>query len=171
MYENLDKLNMLAPVLLRELRPLGADALDDIRQLSQRFPAEYLSFLHERGYGVMKEDVSSFPLLVVNQRPVDAARDYFGDDLIYSDGPYEEGAKDVVWIFGLDSTGTAFGFDSGDSWRLLEIDNSRCITRLDLTFKQFIEGLFICYPQRPIGFSSGIWRDSGGVEYSATAQE
>lgn len=171
MYENLESLNVLGPSLLRELHPLEPDALDGIRQLSPHFPVEYLAFLRERGHGVMNEDESSFPLLVVNQRPVDAAKDYFDDDLIYSDGPYEAGAKGVVWLFGLDSMGTAFGFDSGDSWQLMEIDNARCITRLDLTFKQFIEGLFVCYPQRPVSFSSSTWRDSGGVEYSVVAKD
>lgn len=171
MYENLENLNVMGSVLLRELRPLEPYELDEIRQISPYFADEYLVFLRERGYGAINEDSSSFPLLVVNQRPVDAVKGYFGDYLIHSDGPYEAGAKGVVWLFGVDSMGTAFGFDSGDSWQLMEIDNARCITRLDMTFKQFIEGLLVCYPQRPVSFSSNIWRDSGGVEYSIARKD
>lgn len=171
MYENLETLNALGPALLRGLRPLGDDDLHEVRQLSQHFPPDYLSFLNERGHGVINEDDGSFPLLVVGHRPIDAAKEYFGDELIYADGPYGEGAKGLVWLFGTDSTGTAFGFDSGDDWRLVEIDNARCITRLELTFKQFIEGLFVCYPQTPVSFSSGIWRDSAGDTYSVNAYQ
>jgi len=169
-YKNLENLNPLGLLLLSNLQPMAADALNEIRQLSPNFPEEYLIFLQEHGFGIMREDESSLPLLVINQQPIDAAKDYFGDDLIYSDGPYEPGAKGTVWLFGSDSMGNAFGFDSGDNWSLMEIDNFRSITRLKLNFKQFIEGLFVCYPQKPISFSSGIWRDSGGGEYSVAVK-
>jgi hypothetical protein len=56
---------------------------------------------------------------------------------------------------------------SGDEWRLVEVDNMRLITRLDLTFKQFIEGLFVCYPQFPKRYFDKKWFDSAGTTYQS----
>lgn len=169
MYENLEALNALGRALMERLRPVSSDEAYVMRQQWPLAPNEYFAFMQERGHGEIKEEDSALPLLTIQPMLRPAAADYFGDDGIYKDGPYEQGAKGEVWLFGWDSTGTAFGFDSGDNWRLVEIDNMRWITRLDLSFCQFIEGLLVCYPQRPVSFSNGTWRDSGDVAYNAPA--
>jgi hypothetical protein len=165
MYENLEKLHPLGKVLLKDLSPVSGDDLKMMRHQWPEAPEEYFLFIQEVGCGAMKEEPDGFPLMVFNRDLVDAESGYFGDDQVYKDGPYEPGAKGKVWIFGVDSTGTALGFDSGDEWRILEVDNMRWVTRLDLTFKQFVEGLFFCYPQRPVKYSQGRWYDSGGNMY------
>ncbi|WP_147290477.1 hypothetical protein [Pannonibacter phragmitetus] len=165
MYENLEDLNTLGGALFERLAPVAPDQILELRRRWSDAPSDYFEFLQERGCGDIKENEFSFPLLTVWPYLISAAKDYFGDDSIYKDGPYEPGAKGEIWLFGSDSTGAAIGFDSGDNWRLLEVDNMRWITRLDLSFRQFIEGLLVCYPQRPVRFSDGVWYDSGEVAY------
>lgn len=167
MYEKLETRQSMGRALLERLRPVPSDDVGVMRQQWPSAPDEYFVFLQEWGHGEIKEDDYALPLLTIQPTLCSAAADYFWDDGVYKDGPYEQGAKGEVWLFGWDSTGTAFGFDSGDSWRLLEIDNMRWITRLNLSFSQFIEGLLVCYPQRPASFSEGVWRDSGGNIYGA----
>jgi hypothetical protein len=165
MYENLEAFNPLGRALLERLIPASSEQGLALQQRWPDAPSEYFAFMQERGHGEIKEDNSALPLFTIQPALLSAATDYFGDDGVYKDGPYEPGAKGEVWLFGSDSTGTAVGFDSGDSWRLLEIDNMRWITRLDLSFRKFIEGLLVCYPQRPVSFADGIWHDSGNVAY------
>ncbi|PLR65234.1 hypothetical protein QCBJ_00275 [Pseudomonas sp. QC2] len=169
MYEKLEVFNALGCALLERLTPVSSGEISVIRQQWPAAPDEYFAFMQERGHGEIKEDDCALPLLTIQPMLLSAKADYFGDDGIYKDGPYEACAKGEVWLFGWDSVGTAFGFDSGDNWRLLEIDNMRWITRLDLSFCQFVEGLLVCYPQRPVSFANGVWRDSGDVSYSAPA--
>ena len=167
MYEHLESLNSIAPELLSELRPLTPNELEDLLKISKSFPMDYLIFLKERGHGVWNENESSLPALVFVNCPINAAKDYYFDDQIYTNNSSDSGAKGVVWIFAMDSVGTAFGFDSGDNWRLLEIDNYRNINHIEMTFKQFIEGCIVCYPQTPIRYSgNGIWIDMCGEAYS-----
>lgn len=165
MYEKLEAFNALACALLERLTPVSSGDVSGMRQQWPAAPDDYFTFMQERGHGEIKEDDCALSLLTI-QSILCPAADYFGNDEFYKDGPYESGAKGEVWLFGWDSTGTAFGFDSGDGWRLLEIDNMRWITRLDLSFRQFVEGLLVCYPQRPISFANGVWRDSGDVSYT-----
>lgn len=167
MYENLETLNPLGRALLERLIPVLPEQALTLRKRWPSAPNEYFEFMNERGHGEIKEDDSAFSLLTIQSTLLSAASDYFGDDGIYKDGPYEPGAKGDVWLFASDSTGTAIGFDSGDNWRLLEVDNMRWITRLDLSFRQFIEGLLVCYPQRPVSFTNSTWYDSGNFEYRA----
>jgi len=169
MYEKLEVFNALGCALLERLTPVSSGEISVMRQQWPAAPDEYFAFIQERGHGEIKEDDRALLLLTIQPMLLSAKADYFGDDGIYKDGPYESGAKGEVWLFGWDSVGTAFGFDSGDNWRLLEIDNMRWITRLDLSFCQFVEGLLVCYPQRPASFANGVWRDSGDVSYSAPA--
>lgn len=169
MYENLEAFNALACALLERLTPVSSGDVSVMQQQWPAAPDEYFSFMLERGHGEIKEDDCALPLLTI-QSTLRPAADYFGDYGFYRDGPYEPGAKGKVWLFGWDSTGTAFGFDSGDNWRLLEIDSLRWITRLDLSFCQFVEGLLVCYPQRPASFANGVWRDSGDVSYTVSVQ-
>ncbi len=167
MYENLEAFNALGYALLERLTPVTSGEVSVMQQQWPAAPDDYFAFMQERGHGEIKEDDSALPLLTILPTLCPAAADYFGDDGIYKDGPYEPGARGEAWLFGWDSAGTAFGFDSGDNWRLLEIDNMRWITRLDLSFCQFVEGLLVCYPQRPVSFANGVWRDSGDVSYNA----
>ncbi|MGK9416196.1 hypothetical protein ACSSUR_08570 [Pseudomonas cedrina] len=167
MYENLEAFNALGYALLERLTPITSGEVSVMQQQWPAAPGDYFAFMQERGHGEIKEDDSALPLLTILPTLCPAAADYFGDDGIYKDGPYEPGARGEMWLFGWDSAGIAFGFDSGDNWRLLEIDNMRWITRLDLSFCQFVEGLLVCYPQRPVSFANGVWRDSGDVSYNA----
>ena len=165
MYEKLEILNPLGRDLLKRLTPVPPEQVLAMRQRWPDAPNEYFAFMQERGNGEIKENGSALPLLTIQPLLLSAATDYFGDDGVYKDGPYEPGAKGGVWLFGSDSTGTAVGFDSGDNWRLLEVDNMRWITRLDLSFRQFLEGILVCYPQRPVRFVNGTWYDSEDVAY------
>ena len=122
MYEHLDKLP--EATLLQTLTPLTVAELDGARRTCPLLPEEYFAFLRERGAGMLQDD--SFVIL---GGPMDAAREIYSDEQIYLDGPYEAGAKGPVWVFGNDSMGITFGFDSGDSLRLVEIDNYRWVTR------------------------------------------
>src|SRR5690606_22547862 len=135
--------------------------LNDVEEMSIKkdfpsIPDEYISFMKRYGYGEIKEKESSWPILTISRSLV-VAEDYFGDDNMYIDGPYEPGAKGKVLIFGYDVSGNAIGFDSGDGWRLVEIDNMRWVMRLNLSFSEYVEGLFACYPQTPIRFSDDTW--------------
>jgi hypothetical protein len=166
MYEHLIGLQPSGMDLLGGLKPLSSAELVKIRQKWPSAPGEYLAFLAERGSGSL-EDGSPLPPFFFGPELLNAERDYYGDALFRENGPFEAGAKGDVWIFGTDSTGTAFGFDSGDGWRILQIDNMRWVTRLDLSFKQFIEGLLICYPQLPRRYAENKWFDSSGASYEA----
>ncbi|MBA4152282.1 MAG: hypothetical protein C0509_06950, partial [Acinetobacter sp.] len=163
MYENLEIFNTNGLPLLQRLMPVPSGQVLAMRQRWSSAPNEYFVFMQERGHGEIKEDDSALPLLTIQPTLLSAATDYFGDNGVYQDGPYEPGAKGEVWLFGSDSTGTAVGFDSGDSWRLVEVDNMRWVTRLDLSFRQFIQGVLVCYPQRPVRFANGTWYDSGDI--------
>jgi hypothetical protein len=68
-------------------------------------------------------------------------------------------------IFGYESMGTYYGFDSGDGWRLVEVDEFRIVTSLYLTFEEFITGLVLCYPQIAIKVENGEWIDGVGTRY------
>jgi hypothetical protein len=144
--------------LLSNLRPLSEGEISASLFDGHAFPESYSAFLREIGVGVLVDD--SFVFL---ERPLDAAKDIYLDEQIYCKGTYELGARGVVWVFGTDSVGTSFGFDSGDDWRLVEVDNYRLVERLGLEFQEFVEGLLACHPQSPKYFSAGKWFDSAGT--------
>ena len=72
-------------------------------------------------------------------------------------------------IFGSENMGTAYGFDSGDNWRLVEVDEFRIVTPLSLTFEQFINGLILCYPQIATSVEGEEWIDGVGTRYQLAA--
>lgn len=76
--------------------------------------------------------------------PIDAEKEVFNDDLVKRNG-----AVGPVCVFGHDQSGLTFGFDSGMNWKILEIDEDREVVPLKLTFKEFVEGLLVKYPQTP----------------------
>lgn len=78
---------------------------------------------------------------------------------------YEGGAKGDVMIFGHESMGTAYGFDTGDDWKLVEVDEFRIVTGLNLSFQQFIVGLVLCYPQIAMKVEGQEWIDGLGMRY------
>jgi hypothetical protein len=152
--------------LLGKLEPVSAEAVKRISAKLPGIPDSYLKFIHEIGVGEWKDELG-YGVYEFFEEPIDAAKDYFRDRLIFDDDVDNPGAVGNVWLFGCDSTGIAFGFDSGDGWQLVEIDSTRSVTRLNLTFEEFVEGLLVCYPQRPVRFSGSKWYDSEGVSYIA----
>lgn len=127
-------------------------------------PRDYLDFLLKVGSGDVKDELGFAPYHVFSS-PQNAAKEYFRDRLIYEHSDENQGAKGEVWLFATDSVGTGFGFDSGDDWRLVMIDSSRTVTRLKMTFTQFVEGILVCYPVLPIKFEKGAWIDAEGEEF------
>lgn len=139
MYEYLDGLDPKGG-LLNGLAPLSQSEIDQIAKAWPGIPDDYLVFLRERGAGGMEEGFH----FVFLRAPLDAERDVFKDDLVTRNG-----AKGPICVFGHDQSGLTFGFDAGDEWRILEIDEYRELVPLDLSFRQFAEGLLQKYPQTP----------------------
>lgn len=168
MYEHLEKLHPKAGELLEKLVPISEQQREIFVSADVDWPEDYLAFLYERGLGLLQESDAILPILDFCL-PIDAAKDHYCDDLIY-EFIESEGALGVVWIFAFNSQGHALGFDSGDGWRLMFIDNDRCIIRLDLTFRQFIEGVLVCYPDRPLRHEGGVWWDWVGEAHAAPVE-
>ena len=166
MYEHLKSLEPSGIPLLGGLRRLTADQAAAIRQTHPDAPPEYLSFLLEIGWGGWNDELGYTAYNFFNTLE-NAALSYFRDDLIYEDDEDHLGAKGVVWLFGCDSTGEAFGFDSGDKWQLVRIDTCRSVMRLRMSFAEFVEGLLACYPHQPVSYVGGRWVDSVGDFYPA----
>lgn len=94
---------------------------------------------------------------------VDAELELFHDKEIY-----KYGAKGPVKLFGSEWSGMNYGFDTGDGWRLVQIDTDRTVKSLNLSFKKFIEGMFVCYPDFPVSYEFGKWKVATGEEYSVS---
>ena len=103
---------------------------------------------------------------VFERRLLSAEHEYFKDRQIY-----DHGASGDVWIFGWENMGTAYGFDSGDGWRLVQIDEYRIVIKLKLSFKEFVEGLIVCYPQIPMEYTNGVWKDGVNRNYISRKPE
>ncbi|WP_175196635.1 hypothetical protein [Achromobacter deleyi] len=160
MYENIKSLLRNETSLELTLQPMSINDSESLKRLFPRCPTSYWAFLVEIGVGKIKggDEPANYPahfeFLV---RPLSAEKEYYFDRQIY-DG----GAKGDILIFGLDSTGIAFGFDSGDDWRIVEADNHRIVTSLDLSFEDFVVGIFACYPDFPVSCSGGKWKTATG---------
>lgn len=165
MYENLKTLQPIGVPLLQGLQKLLPLAVQEIARRHVGIPAEYLTYLEEIGTGEWKDELGFAPYYFF-PRPENAAKEYFKDSLIFDDDDDNPGAKGDVWLFACNSVGTGYGFDSGDGWRLVEIDTYRSVTRLDLPFRLFVEGLLVCYPFVPVGYKEGKWFDATGDVYS-----
>ncbi|WP_237226385.1 hypothetical protein [Rubinisphaera sp. JC750] len=157
MYEHLESLRPDQGPLLASLSPSSDPEIQAVVDAHPSCPAEYLQFLRERGAGAMLDEGEHF---VFERQLVSAEREYFQDKQIY-----DHGAKGDVLIFGWESMGTAYGFDTGDDWQIVEIDGDRTVTKLDLSFKQFVEGLLVCYPQIPTKYGAGKWEDGVKRQY------
>lgn len=86
-----------------------------------------------------------------------AEKEYYFDQEVYG-----LGAKGGVLIFGVESAGGVFGFDAGDDYQIVVIDNYRIVKKLFLSFEAFAVGVFACYPDFPTEYSSGKWRTANG---------
>ncbi|MBX8803247.1 hypothetical protein HBA92_21205 [Ochrobactrum sp. MR28] len=53
---------------------------------------------------------------------ISATNEYYKDNLIY-----EHGAKGDVLFFGFDSTGIGFGFDKGDKYAIVRVDEYKIV--------------------------------------------
>jgi hypothetical protein len=132
MFENLESIRPDLAKMFGRLRKVSRDSVDLMRKQYPGCPDSYWSFLMEMGVGPIEQDGEPFRF---EECLLNAATELYQDDLIY-----ENGAKGVVMIFGHESMGTAYGFDTGDNWSLVEIDEFRVVTRLGLNFEQFVIG-------------------------------
>lgn len=158
MYEHLESLRPEHGQLFASLTPSSDYEVQVVSDAHPSCPDEYLRLLRERGTGALIDKGEHF---VFEGRLVSAEHDYFRDRRIY-----DHGAKGDVLIFGRESMGTAYGFDTGDDWQIVEIDEYRAVTKLGLSFKQFMEGLLVCYPQIPMKYDSGRWEDGVKRQYA-----
>jgi hypothetical protein len=157
MFENLEALRPDLKPMFGRLRKSKPQAVAEMRIRYSECPESYWSFMLERGAGAIEQDGEPF---FFEERLVSAESELYRDRQIY-----ENGAKGDVMIFGHESMGTAYGFDSGDGWKLVEVDEFRIVTPLELTFEQFIVGLVLCYPQIAMKVENGEWIDGVGTRY------
>lgn len=126
-------------------------------------PDDCWSFLYEVGCGKVKEpdeSDNSPPHFECLERLPSAERECYQDKRIY-DG----GAQGDIFLFGFEGTGTAFGFDAGDGFHLVKVDNCRIVKRLDMSFKAFALGLLVCSPDFPGKYESEKWFNDLGDEF------
>lgn len=145
-----------------KLEPVSPDKIDRILAANSGIPSGYIQFLSEYGVGVL--NLGDFPDFDILDAPIDAAKDYFKEEVYFSlsDFPAPKGR---VLGFSTYSDGTLYGFDSGDDWRLVAIDGRRDVVRLELDFIAFVAGLVACFPQHPFKRSNKGWLDEFGDFY------
>lgn len=149
MYELLDSVNPIATRLLSGLHPLSAEEVNALKDGFPSLPHSYFRFMEERGAGAIVESAESFDHIRFLKKPLDAEREYYLDRQIHEDSDIGYGAQGPLMIFATDSTGIAYGFESGDSMKIVEIDNARRIRRLHLSFEEFATGVISEYPEIP----------------------
>lgn len=129
-----------------------------------KLPVGYIDFLRRFGFGKVRDngEPDNFPAhFELLRSPKSAQEDYFRD------GEFMKyGAKGDVLIFGLESTGIAYGFDIGNSNALVQVDNYRLVSSLKMGFCEFIFGIFACYPDFPDRYSEGYWFNDIGERHS-----
>lgn len=157
MFEHLDHFGLEPVGFLSDLKPLDETKVDALRKQFPDCPDEYFAFLAERGAGELEEGLMFFFLNGL----IDAENDLFKDREIF-----KFGAKGPVKIFGDDGNETSYGFDTGADWGIVSVDSSRIVKHLSLSFVQFIEGLFVCYPDYPVSYDDGKWKVATGEVYS-----
>ena len=157
MFENLETLRPDLTPMFGRMRKADPQEVAEMRRCYPDCPESYWAFMLERGSGPVDQDGEPF---LFEERLISAESELYCDRQIY-----ENGAKGDVMIFGCESMGTSYGFDSGDNWRLVEVDEFRIVTALGLTFQEFVFGLVICYPQIAVKVENGEWIDGVGVRY------
>lgn len=162
MYEVIKSNSAVNKGLIAYFRVIDENKAILIEKAFPGIPADYILFLKEIGFGDLKEidEPENYPPHIkFLEFPISAEKQYFFDRIIY-DG----GAVGDVIIFGIDSTGVAFGFDSGKAYQIVEVDSYRICTPLELTFEQFAKGIFVCYPDIPVSFDGKNWKNALGEE-------
>jgi hypothetical protein len=162
MFMDLETLRPDLKPMFGRLRKAAEQAVAEMRQKYPYCPESYWAFMMERGSGALEQDGE--PFFFVEQL-LSAESEIYRDRQIY-----ENGAKGDVMIFGYESMGTTYGFDTGNDWKLVEIDEFRIVTPLDLTFKEFVVGLVLCYPQIAIRVENREWVDGLGNRYKPNAE-
>jgi hypothetical protein len=160
MFEQLDFIRPDLKPMLGRLRKLPPEVVGPMMEKYPHCPSSYWEFLLQRGAGPLELDGEPFYFA---ESLVSAETELYCDRLIY-----EHGAKGDIMVFGHESMGTAYGFDSGDFWHLVEVDEFRIVTRLQLTFEQFVVGLILCYPQIAVCVDGNEWIDGVGARYQIT---
>jgi len=161
MFKHLDTISSNAAELLKDLTPVSEKNISTIKSKHPGCPTEYLLFIKERGGGGLEKGEMFF----FEDQLVDAETELFYDKEIYN-----LGAKGAVKIFGSECSGINYGFDIGNKWSLVQVNPDRTVTKLNLSFKRFIEGMFVCYPDFPVSYSNEKWTVATGEEFSLTKQ-
>lgn len=156
-FESLEALRPDVKPLFRQLRKAPAERISRMRQAHPECPESYWQFLSERGSGPLEQDGTPFTF---EEELLSAEKDVFGDGEIYSNG-----AKGDLLLFGHESMGVYYGFDTGKQWGLVEVDEFRIVTPMHLSFDEFVVGLVLCYPQIAIKVHGGEWFDATGNSY------
>lgn len=157
MFEHLDGISENSSELLGDLTPVTTQNVNALREKYPNCPDGYFHFLEERGVGGLEDGEMFF----FEESLVDAESELFLDKEIY-----KFGAKGPIKIFGSEWSGFNYGFDTGDEWALVQVDTDRTVKKLDISFKKFIEGMFVCYPDYPVSYDDGKWTVATGEEYS-----
>lgn len=160
-------LNLMSSQLIKDLEPLTLGEINDIRDKYPLIPKDYLDFLKNFGPGKVREVglPSRFPAhLEYLKEPESAENSYFKDRRIY-----ENGAIGDIIIFGVESNGVAYGFDSEDDFNIVQVDNYRIVEKLGLNFQEFFFGVLACFPDFPKRFSLGIWYNDIDEEFGISS--
>ncbi|MEC5397422.1 hypothetical protein [Uliginosibacterium sp. H1] len=164
MYEHLKGLTKNGVPDFSSLKRFSESETANLNETHIEAPFEYVQYLKEVGHGEWLDEDGFAPYYFLPTLE-NASEEYFKDTLIYEIDADSPAAKGIVWLFACDSIGQGFGFDSGDSWRVVRIDTGRSVERLDLSFLKFIEGLVVCYPIAPVSYADGKWFDGCGDSY------
>lgn len=136
---------------------LELEALEVAALKSANLPEAYIVFLERFGSVQFRDpgDPDNYPPnFELLSAPLLATSEVFQDEQIYS-----YGARGEVFVFGFESDGVAYGFDSGNHNALVVIDLDRSVEILEIKFEEFMLGLLVCYPQIPERFENGMWYD------------
>ena len=164
MFSDKNELPMDQQALIAGLSPLNDEAVEHACSIGSCLPEGYAEFLKNFGAGKIKapSEPANFPAhFEVLKVLRSAEKDYFQDRIIY-----EHGAHGDVLIFGVESTGICYGFDSGNNNALVQVDNYRIVQKLDLDFDEFIFGIVACYPDFPEKYENGLWVNDLGDQFS-----
>jgi hypothetical protein len=157
MFEYLHKLRPDLEEIFSRLNPVNKEDLLKLIREYPDCPYEYFKFIEELGWGYLTYEGEPF---YFEEKLISAEREYYKDKEIYKNGAYGD-----ILIFGWENMGTAYGFDTGLNWQLVEVDEFRIVSKLSLSFIQFVVGLLICYPQIPTKYEDKTWYDGVGDSY------
>lgn len=169
MFNDLTKLSPDRARLITNLKPAAEPDIVVQRAKYPECPVAYWDFLIRFGYGKIKEEdePENFPAhFEFTNELISAVDEYYKDNLIYANG-----AKGDILFFGFDSLGTGFGFDMGDHYAVVRVDEFRIVEKLNIDFERFFIGLLVCYPDFPFSYASGEWFVETGEIYKIACEE